>query len=243
MSLRADASRFFLGYIWWLLEPLLFVLVFYFIFDVVLNAGKEDFLLFLICGQLPFMWFASSISSSSLSILISKGLIGQIDIPKALFPMAKIQEGLYKQFAVFTLLLVILLLSGIKPSVGWFWLAPLIVTEYFLIMACALLSATLVCYAKDFTLLISLGITFLMFVSGVFWDVRTLPNHEFTDLFLLWNPIAFLLDSYRQVLLYDQPLDVEHLLLLLAGCVGFASAAFYTTSKLDRALATKVLAE
>ncbi|MEP0201387.1 MAG: ABC transporter permease [Halioglobus sp.] len=243
MSLRADASRFFLGYIWWFLEPLLFVLIFYFIFDIVLESGRSDFLLFLICGNLPFMWFASSVSSSALSILVSKGLVGQIDIPKAIFPMAKIQEGLYKQAAVFLLLIAIVVSSGVAPSLHWLWLFPLIVTEYLIIVTCSLVGAMLVCFAKDFTLLISLTITFLMFVSGVFWDVRTLPNPEFTELFLLVNPLAFLFDGFRQVLLYNQPLDVAHLARLLVVCLVAAALVLGTMSRLDRVIATRVLAE
>jgi lipopolysaccharide transport system permease protein len=39
MALRADASRYFLGYIWWILEPLLFVGVFYVVFNVILESG------------------------------------------------------------------------------------------------------------------------------------------------------------------------------------------------------------
>jgi lipopolysaccharide transport system permease protein len=39
MALRADASRYFLGYIWWVLEPLLFVGVFYVVFNVILESG------------------------------------------------------------------------------------------------------------------------------------------------------------------------------------------------------------
>ena len=37
MALRADASRYFLGYIWWILEPLLYVGVLYVVFTLILT--------------------------------------------------------------------------------------------------------------------------------------------------------------------------------------------------------------
>ena len=54
--------------------------------------------------------------------------------------------------------------------------------------------------------------TFLMFVSGIFWDVRGLPDQRVTDIVLTWNPMAFLLDAYRQVLMYGGSPDGLHLL-------------------------------
>ena len=48
MALRADAQKFVLGYLWWILEPLFFVAVFYVVFGVILQNGRGDFLAFLI---------------------------------------------------------------------------------------------------------------------------------------------------------------------------------------------------
>jgi lipopolysaccharide transport system permease protein len=59
MALRADASRYFFGYIWWLLEPLLFVGVFYVVFDIILDSRRSDFLVFFMCGKLAFIWFST----------------------------------------------------------------------------------------------------------------------------------------------------------------------------------------
>ena len=55
MSLKADAARFFFGYLWWILEPLLYVAVFYVVFEVILGSKRADFLVFLMCGKLTFI--------------------------------------------------------------------------------------------------------------------------------------------------------------------------------------------
>ena len=73
MKLRADASGYFLGYIWWVLEPLLFVGVFYVVFEVLLKTGRGDYLIFLMCGKLAFIWFSKSVNQAANSILINRG--------------------------------------------------------------------------------------------------------------------------------------------------------------------------
>ena len=95
MALRADAARYFLGYLWWVLEPLLFVGVFYVVFEVILHSGRADFLVFLMCGKLVFIWFSKSVNQAANSITANKGLIGRINVTKTLFPLAVIQEGGY----------------------------------------------------------------------------------------------------------------------------------------------------
>jgi lipopolysaccharide transport system permease protein len=217
MALRADASRYFLGYIWWVLEPLLYVGVFYVVFNIILESGRADFLVFLMCGKLAFIWFSKSVNQASNSIVASKGLVGKINAPKTLFPMAMIQEGLYRQSVVFLLLFTVLYANGYPPAANWLWLGPLVVVNYLMIVACSLAGACLVCMVRDFSMVIPLGMIFLLFTSGIFWDVRGLENPEMTNLVLTVNPLAFVLDGYRQVLMYQSAPDPAHLLLIGIG--------------------------
>jgi lipopolysaccharide transport system permease protein len=217
MALRADATRFFLGYIWWVLEPLLWVGVFYMVFVVIMSTRQPDFLLFLMTGKLTFVWFSKSVTQASNSIVNSKGLVGRINVPKTLFPMAVIQESLYRQIAVFVLLFAFLLGSGYAVTAIWWYLVPLILVNYVIIVACAFVGACLVCIARDFAQLISLGIMFLLFISGIFWDVRGLDDPHKIEAVLAVNPMAFIVDCYRQIMMHNTPPDMLHLLTIGAG--------------------------
>jgi lipopolysaccharide transport system permease protein len=217
MALRADATKFFLGYIWWVLEPLLFVGVFYLVFAVILGTRQPDFLYFLMAGKLAFNWFSKSVTLASNSIVAGKGLVGKINVSKTLFPLAAVQEGMYKQFAVFAVLFTVLQVGGYSPNLTWIYIIPVILVNYLMILSCAYLGATLVCLVRDFSPLINLSMLFLMFTSGVFWNVRDLGDPAKVEAVLLANPLAFMLDAYRQVLMYSTPPDMLHLLSLAAG--------------------------
>jgi lipopolysaccharide transport system permease protein len=240
MALRADATRFFLGYIWWVLEPLLWVAVLYLVFVKILGTRQPDFLLFLATGKLVFVWFSKSVTQASSSIVNGKGLVGKINVPKTLFPMAVIQEGLYRQSAVFVLLFAFLLAGGYHITATWWYLIPLMLVNYIIIVACAFAGACLVCVARDFIQLISLGMLFLMFTSGIFWDVRRLTPEK-ADMVLNMNPLAFVLDAYRQVMMYDTAPEMVHLLTIGAGFGALLCAMVLIMRHRSQYLALKAL--
>jgi lipopolysaccharide transport system permease protein len=62
-------------------------------------------------------------------------------------------------------------------------------------------------------MLVSLAMVFLLFSSGIFWDPRTLSPAAMEMLFLI-NPIAMLLDAYRQVLMAGAAPAAGHLLVI-----------------------------
>ncbi|MDG2410770.1 MAG: ABC transporter permease [Halioglobus sp.] len=240
MALRADASRFFLGYIWWVLEPLLWVGVFYVVFVIILGSRSEDFLPFLMVGKLSFVWFSKSITQASNSIVAGKGLVGKINVPKTLFPMAMVHEGLYRQAAVFLMMFLYVLIDGYSVTSAWFYLLPVMVVNYVMIIACALVGACAVCMARDFTPLIGLGMMFLMFTSGVFWDVRDLDPAK-AEMVLALNPLAFMLDAYRQILLSGMPPDMGHLLSIGAGFGALLCVMLLVMRRASHYLALKAL--
>ena len=201
LSLKADAQRYFFGYLWWILEPLLWVGVFYLVFEVILSSGRADCLVFLAVGKLTFIWFSRSVTQAANSLIGNRGLIGKMNVPKWLFPLAVCHEGLYKQMAVFALLIALLFYQGYVLSATWVWLVPLAITQYLLIVGCGMAAAVLVCIRRDFQLLVQLGMVFLLLLSGIFWDLDSIDNAALRENLLLVNPMASLIDLYRSVLM------------------------------------------
>ena len=95
-QLTAEARRFALGYLWWFLEPMLYIGVFYLVFHQLLGDRQPDFLVFLAVGKLAFIWFSKSVNQAAGSLLNSNGLIAQLNLPKHLFPLSVVQEGVYR---------------------------------------------------------------------------------------------------------------------------------------------------
>ena len=239
LSLKAEARRYYFGFWWWVIEPLLYVAVFYVVFEKFLGTRTPDFLMFLIVGKFTFIWLSKTVNYAGNSLIANAGLIGRMDLPKTLFPLAVILECTYRQTAVFALLGMALILDGYLPNAYWLWVLPLICVEALLIVVCGFIASVLVCIKRDFALLINLGMLFLLFMSGVFWDLSAISDQSTQEALLFWNPVAFLLHSFRQVLLWQQTPDLAHLiglaLLLLGGLAlvanGMARYRYYLAQR------------
>jgi len=222
---------------------MLYVAVFYLVFDKFLDNRQSDFLVFLAVGKLTFIWFSKSVNQAGMSLVRNRGLIAQIDLPKHVFPMAILHEGLYRQLAVFLFLAGFIALVGFTPTALWWWLAPLALIQYVLIIACSLLAALLVCVRRDFQLLVQLGTVFLLFMSGVFWDVRSISDPNLAYWLQTLNPLVVLLDSYRQVLLWGQAPDVSALLWVCTESMGLLLCALYSYRRLHHWLARQAITQ
>jgi len=199
-NLKAEAKNSYLSYAWWILEPILFVGTFYLVFGVFMNTRTPDFLLFLICGKIPFLWFSRAIQNTTNSIVGGKGLMNQVAIPKIFFPVVVILQDLVKTSVVFILMLLFVWANGIEPHVNWLAIPVIMLSQLIFISAVAILAAMVVPFIPDMKFIISTFVLMLMFGSGIFYDYRDviLPKH--IDLYLL-NPLANYLSMYRGVLL------------------------------------------
>ena len=243
LSLKADSQRYFLGYAWWVLEPLLWVGVFYLVFAVLLPGGRGNFLEFLLVGKLTFVWFSKSVSQCANSLMVNRGLIGNLDLPKWLFPLAICHEGLFKQIAVFALLFFALLMLQVPVSWTWLWVLPIALIQYLFIVSVGLLAAVLICIRQDFNLIVQIGLVFLMFVSGVFWDVAQIPDPNTRALLFQFNPMASVVDLYRHVLLEGSPPELERIMMLLGKGLGLTVAMMLIYRRATRWISFRVVTQ
>lgn len=212
-ELRRDSSNMYLGMLWWLLEPIIYMLVFYLIFGVGLKKGGTDFALYLLCGLVPWKWMDSTVRTSSGVIYSSAGLMRQVYFPKWLLPGYVILANTYKFFIVFFLLILFLWASGVKPSYSWVVIPWIIFVQLLFVSALSLLSAAVVPLIPDLKFVINYGMTMLFFVSGIFFNVSEMSEPVRT--WLMWIPSVLLIDSYRAALLYGYFPEFEVLLLVI----------------------------
>lgn len=199
-NLVSEANQSYLSYAWWVLEPLLLMGVYYIVFDVLLHRGTKDFVAFLLCGIIPWLWFSKSVNQSGNSIKAGKGLISQTYLPKPFFPLVVIGQASVKQMFAFVLLFTFMIAYDYYPTLMWLWLIPIFITQFLLIVAVSFIVAFIVPFAKDIKYLVETGLRMVMFGSGIFYSYKNvfIPAHR--EIFLM-NPMANLIVNYRSVLM------------------------------------------
>ena len=239
-NLKSEVSKTYLGYLWWLVEPVLYVTALHVVFNRFLQLRTADFLLFLVCGMIPFMWFSKSVSQASNSIVAGKGLIGQVAIPKAFFPLLAVSQDLVKQLLVFIAMLVFVLAMGKGMTIHWLGLAPIILVQFGLIVAVALFVSSIVPVFPDFKFLIGTGLTILMWGSGIFYDYEAVLKPEHRAIFQM-NPMANLIKNYRDVLIHGQFPDWSALLAIAMFSIVIAAVMLLVLRRYDSAYARLII--
>ena len=237
-DLKTEASRSFIGFAWWIVEPIIYMLAFYVIFELGLRQGEENYLSFLLIGLIFWKWLASTILLSTGIVSANYRLLNQVYLPKWIFPLTVVTANACKGALALIVLLVFLLLTGNSPSTGWWWIVPVILAQLLLISGVSFLAAALTPFFRELKLLIDNGILALMFLSGVFFNLDKME--ESVRSVLMLNPIAILLRDARGVFL-DGTLPSDHGLfyVVLLGAAMLA-LAFYLFVRNDR-LYPKVL--
>lgn len=231
-DLRSEASRAYIGFLWWFIEPVLYMSAFYLLFGLGLRMGGDNFVHFLLCGLIPWKWFSSSVSNGSRSIAASAGLINQVYLPKYILPTIAVLTNTAKFLVILPVLIMVLLIGGEKVSVHWFALILLILLQFFLIWSLASFTSAIVPFVPDLKYLIENGLLLLMFLSGVFFDLGRLDGD--IAVALSYNPVALLLQAYRDVLLANQWPSVSDLVYVSGFIIVPAALSWWLFSSLDK---------
>lgn len=218
MNLKSEAAQSQLNYLWWVLEPALFIAMYYVVFGIFLNSRTDDFIAFLIVGKIPFLWFSRSVSNASNAIIAGGGLMNQINIPKVFFPAVVLGQDLVKTLFVFLLMLAILIGMGYQPTLNWLAIIPIAFMQLWFVSSLAILFSALVPFLPDMKFIVNTFTMLMMFASGIFYDPMQFLKPEHTDLFLL-NPLASAIKMYRDVILNNSLPDWVYLGKMTIVCV------------------------
>ena len=117
-NLKRQNRNSALGYLWWLLDPVLMTAVYYVVVAVLFDRGghNQPYILFLVCGLLPWKAFSDSCSQSIGSVKGASGIIRAISFPKAVLPLSLVLSGAV--YFGFALLVVVGLALFYGPSHG-----------------------------------------------------------------------------------------------------------------------------
>ena len=224
-EIKADAARSYLGLTWWIIEPLLYLCAFYILIVLVLQRGGPDFVPFFLCGIVAWKWFASGVQGGSQSISAYQGLLQQVYVPKYVFPIIVVVGSTTRFIPVLMLFALFLLFDGAPIRATWTAIPLVVFVQFCLIVALALLTGSITPFLPDLKVAIDNGILMLFFLSGVMFNINDVP--EPVKSYLLVNPMAGIIDEYRNVMIRGLWPDMERmgyalLFSLAAGSLGLA---------------------
>lgn len=254
-ELRSRYKRTALGYGWSLLNPLAAVAIYGIVFSVFLKvkppvgdpSGLDSFVMFLVCGLLPWNFFANCINVSLDSLLANANLIKKVYFPRELLVVAAIGALLVTFLIELLVLLVILLCVG---SMVLPWIPVLLVLVLFqtvLVLGVGLSLSVLNVYFRDVKHFMVLALMALFYSVPVVYPVSLVPK-ESTVLgveipvraIYNLNPLVQMIDCFRAVL-YDLRFpDLDSFAYFAVWAVALLFGGLALFGRLDRRLAEEV---
>lgn len=204
-DLKIKYKSSILGFIWSLLNPALYIVVFSFVFGVVLKSGVKNFALFMMAGLLPWNFFVTSVMGGTGSIVANAQLVTKVWFPREVLPLATVGAS-FVHFLLQSIVLIAALLVFLQIPSGTYLIAlvPALLGVIVFTAAVTIIFAALDVYLRDMQHLAELLTLAWFWATPIVYPVTLLGNkldaRGITTAFLWFNPMAAFVVPFQRVL-------------------------------------------
>jgi ABC-2 type transport system permease protein len=206
-ELKVKYKNSALGFVWSLLNPALYLVVFYVVFQVVLKAGIPNFAIFLLAGLLPWNLFATSLGASCQSIVGNASLVGKVWFPREILPLAAVGAALVHFFLQASVLLAALVVFRYAPDPAYLPVA--LVALLVLIVLAAALGIALAAVnvpLRDTAHLLELALLGWFWVTPIVYQYQALGDR--LGQWALLNPMTPIVLSFQRAIYGEREVEV-----------------------------------
>ena len=200
-SLKAEVANSRLNWLWWILDPLLFMFVYMFIGMVVYREPEQHFALFVFIGLTIWNFFNKTTQASVKLVSGAKSIIAKIYLPKYMLVISKMLNYFVKMMISFGIVLVMMLVYRVPYTFAMLQLIPVLLTLISVTFGFSVLLMHFGIFFEDLNNLVRVGLRLVFYLSGVFYSIENRIGEAYGSLLLKGNPVALCIDAARCVLI------------------------------------------
>lgn len=210
-QLRAEVANSKLNWIWWVLEPFCFMLVYSFVFGVIFNAAEPHHGLFIFVGLSAWQFFSRCVKHSVGLIKKRRQIIAKVYLPKYMLVLQEVMVDGFKMLICMVISAAMVVYYRVGFTKQIFMLVPVlsVLILFSFGVSCFVMHAGV--YLDDLTNIIDIFMRFLVYFVGVFYSIPKRIPSPYSDYLSRWNPMAFIVNSVRNILIYHTPVDYSML--------------------------------
>jgi ABC-type polysaccharide/polyol phosphate export permease len=226
----------YLGVVWAVLRPLIFISVIWMIFSVGVKSkmisSDVPFIIYLLTGYIPWIFFSSALTGIMNAFTGNKSLVKRAFFPIIILPFVKIASELILHFIFLIILLIVMGILHLYPSVYWTQLPYYMFMLILFLFGFGIFLASLRVFTKDISEFIKAILQIGFWVTPIFWSVDHIPQ-KYTWL-LHFNPMIYIINGYRNTFVNHVWFweDSTFLLSFLSYMIFFLITGLYTFHKL-----------
>jgi lipopolysaccharide transport system permease protein len=211
-----------LGFAWTLLNPLLFMAVYLMVFGTFLRLGFHNFALFLLSGNMAFLWLSGAVNQGTGAILAGRMYVGKTVFPSEVLLLVPVLSGAVNFVLSLPILLIADGIFGQHLGIGLVYLPVIMAAEILIATGLLFFFATVNVFYRDFGQLEQYIMLLLFYVTPIIYKISNVPE-PYREI-VKASPVTQMIVAYQDILFFNvlpNPLDLAYLLtfaiLLLIG--------------------------
>ena len=225
-DLRVRYRGSFLGYLWSMMNPMLYMGILTFVFSHLMKVQIENFAAFVLSGIMIWNMFSQSLSIGVNSIVANGSLLKKVRVPAALFPAASVLSVLINFILALGPYLIVSLFLGVNIS-PWILALPIFLVPYvFFIYGIALFLGTLNVRFRDIGHVLEPLLLMIFYASPIIYQTSQLPQKYQTIAGL--NPISQFLEQIRSIMFFGVAPEPQGFIVMCILAVGSLVLGVYT---------------
>lgn len=221
LVVRDQKSRYkstLMGVVWAVISPMLFLLTFYLMFQVILPLDIPNYASHVVIGVVAWIWFQSTIQEAVSVIVSNPGLVRQPRFPNAALPIAVTVSHFVTLLLSCPLLTIIVFLEGSRLGMPLIALPLVLATQFVLILSVAYFVAALNVSFRDMQYIVPIILQLGYFTTPIFYDLSLLSERGRE--ILSFNPMLQVIGAYRDILMFSEWPNLGAIGMVFAGSLG-----------------------
>ncbi|MDO4307544.1 MAG: ABC transporter permease [Eubacteriales bacterium] len=203
-QLKSEVANSYLNWLWWILEPFCYMLIYAFIFGVVFGGSEPYFPIFIFVGNTMWVFFQKTLSQSVKLVKQNKSTVSKVYLPKYILLITKILVNAFKMGICILIVIGMLVYYHVPMTWNVLYCIPLLMTLIVITfgVSCFLLHYGV--YIEDLQNVVNIALRLLFYMTGIFWDIMKRLAPPYNTYVCRINPVAFLISSMRDCVIYGQ---------------------------------------
>ncbi len=207
-SLKAEVANSYLNWIWWVLEPIASMLVYYVIFFHILGRGQQYYIVFIYTGQLVWSYFDRCMLFDVQAIRLNRDIVTKIYVPKPMLLLSNMLFNSFKMLISVGILVILMIFQKVPPTPYILFVIPMLLVLQLLTFGFGLILMHFGVFVDDLAHAMRIFLHVVFYLTGVFYDLESILPGRLGGILVRINPMASVIRNLRQALLYGQAPDI-----------------------------------
>lgn len=188
-----------MGFLWTMINPLLQLAVYTFVFSVIMPSGVERFYLFLFVALVPWLFFSTCLSTGTTVIFAQQEMVKKIYFPRQILPISFTISQFVNMLLSFVVIFMVLIFSGIKFNFKALACLPIIMlVQFILCLGITFVVSALTVYLRDLEYILSIISMAWMYLTPILYPIENVPEAYRGICYI--NPMTSIIVAYRDIL-------------------------------------------